>query len=111
MLFRYLHKATPSHVTATKYAIKYLKGRVNFGIMFSSESQANLEAFIRFPTKSNTLLSFSDENLGPQDASVPKVSTKSRHLLLFKLRSISGYLIWLGGPIYMAIQKTNNNST
>ena len=40
------------------------------------------------------------QNWGPQDTSVPKVSTKSRHLPLFKSRSISGYLIWLGGSIY-----------
>ena len=35
-----------------------------------------------------------------QDASVPKVSTRSHPLPLIKSRSIYGYLIWLGGPIY-----------
>ena len=100
MLSGYLHKATPSHVTATKYKIKYLKGSVNFGIMFSSENQANLKTFVKFSTKFNTLLSFSDANWEPQDASVPKVSTRSRLIPLFKSRSIFRYLIWLGGTIY-----------
>ena len=100
ILSKYPHKATPSHIAATKYTTKYLKGSTNFSIMFSSEHQINLEAFIKFPTNPRVLVSFSDTNRGSQDASVPKSHTNPSSLPLFKTRSISGYLIWLGGPIY-----------
>ena len=100
MLSRYLHKATPSHISAAKYAIKYLKGTLSYGIQFTSKHNISLEAFVKLPTDPSKVLTFTDANWGPQDASVPKSTDAPTYLDLFKSRSISGYLIWLGGPLF-----------
>jgi hypothetical protein len=41
-----------------------------------------------------------DANWGPQDQSVPKHNSVLPELELFKTRSLSGFLIWYGGPIH-----------
>ena len=41
-----------------------------------------------------------DANWGPQDASVPDPSKTYEDLDLFKSRSLSGFIIWLGGPLH-----------
>jgi hypothetical protein len=40
-----------------------------------------------------------DANWGPQDQSVPPPNTNQK-VDLFKSRSVSGFLIWLGGPLH-----------
>ena len=100
MLSRYLYKATPSHVSVAKYTIKYLKGTMSYGIQFTPKHNISLEAFVKFPTDTSKVLTFTDANWGPQDASVPKATDEPTYLDLSKSRSISGYLIWLGGPLF-----------
>ena len=94
MLSRYLHKVTPSYISAAKYAIKYLKGTLSYGIQFTSKHNISLEEFVKFPTDPSKVLKFIDANWGPQYASVPKSTDDPTYLDLFKSRSISGYLIW-----------------
>ena len=100
MLSRYLHKVTPSYISAAKYAIKYLKGTLSYGIQFTSKHNISLEEFVKFPTDPSKVLKFIDANWGPQYASVPKSTDDPTYLDLFKSRSISGYLIWPGGPLF-----------
>ena len=59
-----------------------------------------MEAFIKFLIDQSKILPFTDANWGPQDASVPKPNSPEILLDLFKSRSISGCLIWLGGPLH-----------
>ena len=61
-----------------------------------------MEAFIKFPIDQSKILPFTDANWGPQDASVPKPNSLEVLLDLFKSRSISGFLIWLGGTLHWA---------
>ena len=100
MISRYLHKAILSHVSTAKYAIKYLKGALSYGIQFISKHNISLEAFVKFPTDPRKVLTSTDANWGPQDTSVPKSTDVPTYLDLFKSRSISGYLIWFGGPLF-----------
>ena len=48
----------------------------------------------------NNIVSMCDSNWGPQDQSVPKFSSPTKELPLFHSRSVSGYLLWLGGPLH-----------
>ena len=41
-----------------------------------------------------------DANWGPQDQSVPKTNQQAKQLPLFQSRSVSGFLLWLGGPLH-----------
>ena len=45
------------------------------------------------------MLALTDANLGPQDQSVPTPSDPPIQLELFKLRSITGHIVWWGGPL------------
>ena len=111
MLSIYLYKATPSHITTTKCVIKYLKGSVNFGIMFSSENQVNLEAFIKFTTNPNTLVSFGDTNWGFTRC----VRSKSIYYITSLAINQVKINIWISHLTWwshiLAIQTTNNYST
>ena len=46
-----------------------------------------------------TVTSLTDANWGPQDQSRP-LPNETRTLEPFKTRSLSGFLIWLGGPVH-----------
>jgi hypothetical protein len=81
-----------------KRVIKYLKGTKSKGIMFSSAPNAQLSAFVKFLID-NQVTSMCDANWGPQDESKPKENEK-RKMELFKTRSISGFLLWFGGPMH-----------
>lgn len=52
----------------------------------------------------SSVLSLSDANWGPQDQSKPKEG-ESRSLDLFKSRSLSGFLIWFGGPLHWSSKR------
>ena len=54
---------------------------------------------VKFPIPSTTVTALTDANWGPQDQSKPNPSTDVQ-LELFKTRLLSGYLIWLGGPLH-----------
>ena len=98
LLSQYNHKATKQHIDAAKRIIRYLKGTKTLGIAFHSTSNSKLNAFIKFPIPTNTVTPFTDANWAPQDQSKPKDTDPP--LEIFKSRSISGYVIWLNGPIH-----------
>ena len=99
MLARYNHKASGGHINHAKYVVKYLKGTASKGITFSTHNTQKLSAYVKFPI-TPTLTALSDANWGPQDASTPKANTSLPELDLFKSRSISGFLLWLHGPLH-----------
>jgi hypothetical protein len=81
---------------AARYATKYLAHTKTLGIYFTSKKRTQLESFLHFPLDP-TILSMSDANWGPQDA------TQTRSIVelpLFTSRSISAYYIDLLGPIH-----------
>mmetsp|Transcript_3382 Transcript_3382/g.5163 ORF Transcript_3382/g.5163 Transcript_3382/m.5163 type:complete len:553 (-) Transcript_3382:330-1988(-) len=100
IISQYNTKATPAHINAAKYAIRYLKGTSQKGILFSSRSNHRLNSFLQFPLDPSKLTPACDANWGPQDASTPNPDATPIELDLFKSRSIAGFLIWLGGPVH-----------
>ena len=92
------HQSNPStgHLEAAKHVVKYLAGTKNLGIYFTSQRCPILESFLHFPLPSH-VLSMSDANWGPQDASINKSPSE---LPLFASRSMSAYYIDLLGPIH-----------
>ncbi len=69
------HQSSPSygHMDAALYITRYLANTKTLGIYFSSCCQSKLESFLHFPI-SSSLLSMSDANWGPQDATVTGLS-------------------------------------
>jgi Reverse transcriptase (RNA-dependent DNA polymerase). len=100
LIAQYQSDPSPGHLEAAKYVLRYLKGTADLGISFTSKPQSSLESFVKFPIDPTTVLPFSDANWGPQDASVPKATDPPQEIDLFKSRSISGFLLWLGGPLH-----------
>ena len=98
MLSKYNHKATKGHLDAAKTVIRYLKGTRELGISFKTNNADKVTSFVKFPIPSNTITPFCDANWGPQDQSKPKGNDPA--VDLFKSRSISGYLLWLNGPLH-----------
>ena len=96
------HNSNPSHghIDAARYVLQYLKGTSNLGISFSTLPNTSLESFVKYPVDPSQLLPFTDANWGPQDQSVPKANDPPVLLDLWKSRSISGFMIWLGGPLH-----------
>ena len=95
------HTANPSkgHLNHVKYVIRYLKGTKSKGIKFSTTPNAHLESFVKFPIDPSTVTSLCDANWGPQDQSKPRPN-ESREIDIFKSRSLSGFLLWFGGPVH-----------
>lgn len=100
IIAQYQSNPSPGHLDAARYVLRYLKGTSNLGITFSSQINPSIESFVKFPIAPDKLQPFSDANWGPQDASIPKPNDPPIELDLFKSRSISGFLIWLGGPLH-----------
>lgn len=82
-----------------KRVVKYLKGTKQKGILFTSKDRKKLTSFVKFPMDPNQIVALCDANWGPQDQSKPNPS-KPQELDIFKSRSMSGYLLWLGGPVH-----------
>ena len=59
-----------------------------------------MESFVKFPINPDQIHPFSNANWGLQDASLTKSSKPPQQIDLFKSWSISGFLIWLGGPLH-----------
>jgi hypothetical protein len=91
------HQAHPTqgHLDAAFYVIKCLSHTKSLGIYFSSTKRHQLETFLHFPLPS-TLLSMSDANWGPQDATLSKSSIE---LPLFASHLMSAFYVDLLGPI------------
>jgi hypothetical protein len=100
MLAQYSNCASKGHIHACKHVIRYLKGTKSDGIIFSGHDRKDLSSYVKFPVDPNTVVTLTDSNWGPQDQSVPKAGAPTPELELFKSRSISGFLIWLGGPVH-----------
>ena len=92
------HQCTPSpgHYDAAIYVARYLATTRNLGLYFTSERESTLQSFLHFPVI-NSLLSMSDANWGPQDAST---SSTVSELPLFVSRSISAFYVDLFGPLH-----------
>jgi hypothetical protein len=92
------HQSEPStcHLEFARYVAEYLASTKILGIYFTSHRQATLESFLHFPVPT-PLLSMSDVNWGPQDASL---SSCSYDIPLFISRSMSAFYIDLLGPLH-----------
>jgi hypothetical protein len=68
------HQSNPSqgHLYAALYVVNYSSHTTNLGIYFSSLKRNTLESFLHFLIPS-TILSMSDANWGPQDASMSTI--------------------------------------
>ncbi len=105
MLAQYANsKASPGHIDQAKRIIKYLKATKTYGIMFSSRNCDKLSSFVKFPITNDCVTALSDANWGPQDQSKPSPTNKDE-LELFKSRSISGYILWLCGPLHWSSKR------
>ncbi len=105
MLAQYANsKASPGHIDQAKRIIKYLNSTKHYGILFSSLDNTPLSSFVKFPVPSNNVIALTDTNWGPQDQSKPKPGV-TEEVELFKSRSVSGYLIWFGGPLHWSSKR------
>jgi Reverse transcriptase (RNA-dependent DNA polymerase) len=107
---------TLAHLNALRHVGRYLKATMDYGISFSSRSNASLEAFIEFPLADNDESiphpsGFADANWGPQDAAAPTESSNPRQVSLNETRSICGHLVFLSnGPLIWKSHKEKRNS-
>ena len=99
ILSHHLHNALPGHVAAAKHVLRYLIGTIDLGIEFSPIPDSTADAFVKFPLDTHKAVCLTDANWGPQDQSIPDPLIHEQ-LHLFKSRSLSGYLIWMGGPLH-----------
>jgi hypothetical protein len=92
------HQSEPStsHLESALDVVKYLASTKTLGIYFTSRHQSKLESFLHFLIPSS-VLSMSDANRGPQDASS---SALGSDLPLFVSRSMSAFYIDLFGPLH-----------
>lgn len=100
LLAYYMQSATPSHVVTAKYVLRYLKGTSHMGIRFFSCKYSKTSAFDQFLVAPSIVLPLTDANWGPKDTSVPDPKKRHEDLNLFKYRFLSGFIIWLGGPLH-----------
>jgi len=93
------HQSNPSHghLDAALYVVMYLSHTTTtLGIYFSSSTRSTLEAFLHCPLPT-TLLSMSDANWGPQDASL---NLSIQDVPLFISRSMLAFYVDLFGPLH-----------
>jgi hypothetical protein len=69
LLAQHQNTPSPGHYEAALYVTKYLAGTKHPGIYFTSRRQSTLSSYLHFPLPPTSLLSMSDANWGPQDAS------------------------------------------
>jgi len=106
---------SPAHLDALRHVGRYIKATSDYGISFSSRSNAALEAFIQFPLDDNnptkpSPTAFADSNWGPQDASTP-TPQNHRQVSMDETRSICGHLVFLSnGPLVWKSHKEKRNS-
>ena len=100
MLAKYTSCPSKGHVDAAKRVVRYLKGTSSLGIAFHNSPQQHIESFVKFPVDPTKIIALTDANWGPQDQQTPKKNQPSKQIDLFKSRSLSGFIIWLGGPIH-----------
>jgi hypothetical protein len=96
LLAQHQSNPSPGHYDAACYVVKYLVLTKTMGIYFMSKKRSTLESFLHFPVPSK-VMSMSNANWGPQDASV---SSTPQELLLFTSRSLSAFYVDLLGPLH-----------
>ena len=96
---------TSQHISAAKYAIKYLKSTRTLGISFHQDTLSAIEEFIKFPIPQNEITSFTDANWGSQDQSVPCKTKPPQLVQPFTTRSLSGYILFHHGPIHWSSRR------
>jgi hypothetical protein len=89
LLAQYQSNPSPGHYDAAKYVVCYLANTKDLGIKFTSAKRSLLESFLHFPIP-KTILSMSDANWGPQDASISSIP---KELPLFASRSMSAFYV------------------
>lgn len=99
LLAKYTFTPSPGHLTHIKHVICYVKGTNSKGICSSTLPNSKIESFVKFPLDPSKVISMCNVNWGPQDQSKPK-ENDNRQLELFKTRSLSEFLIFLGGPVH-----------
>ena len=100
LLAQYMSLPSKGHIYAARNVIRYLKGTKNKGISFRTNQHTSMQSFIKFPIDDSKLYSMTDANWGPQDQSSKQYPTSPKQLELFKTRSLSGYILWHGGPLH-----------
>ena len=106
LLSTYQSKPSPGHLDAVKYVGRYLKATAHYGLVYSSDQNHQVEAYVHYPLTSDIhtmskpplppFQAFVDANWGPQDASMPtllnnfQISTK-------ETRSICSHILFLCG--------------
>jgi hypothetical protein len=75
LLAQHQSNPSPGHLEAARYATRYLANTKNLGIYFTSCKRSMLESFLHFPIP-DQVMSISDANWGPQDASQSKTMTE-----------------------------------
>jgi deoxyuridine 5'-triphosphate nucleotidohydrolase len=98
ILAQYTTTATQSHINQAKRVIRYLKSTKSMGISFHSDHNKQLESYVKFPVPDG-ITALCDANWGPQDQSKPDPANP-QEVELFKSRSLSGFIIYFGGPIH-----------
>jgi hypothetical protein len=97
LLVQHQSNLSPGHLDAALHVIKYIAQTKTMGIYFSSCHHSTLESFLHFPLP-QSLLSMSDANWGPQDASTTNL--KPMELPLSPSQSMSVFYIDLLGPLH-----------
>jgi hypothetical protein len=96
LLAQHQCKPSPAHLETALYVVHYLYATKTIGIYFMSKRKPVLESFLHFPVP-QALLSMSDANWGPQDASRKKCMTEPP---LFTSCSMSAFYVDLFGPLH-----------
>jgi hypothetical protein len=96
LLAQHQSNSSSGHLEAARYAVKYLANTKTLGVYFRSCKRSTLESFLHFPVPSQ-VMSMSDANWGPQDASQSKTIME---LPLFISRSMLAFYIDLLGPLH-----------
>jgi hypothetical protein len=93
------HQSEPSsgQLEAALYVVDYLESTKKLGIYFTSHRCSRLGTFLHFPIPPTNLLSMSDANWGPQDASPTPTSFC---LPLLASRFMSAFYVDLLGPLH-----------
>ena len=100
ILAKYINQPSKGHIEGAKQVVRYLQGMRKYGIAFTSPHTSKIKSFIKFSYKPKSITTLTDANWGPQDQSKVKPGQTPPELETLKSRSISGYIIWYGGPIH-----------
>ena len=92
LLSQFNANPSPGHMDAAKYVLRYLKHTASYSIWFR-QGENRLHGTVAIPDElcGDKLLTFTDANWGPQDASKPR-ENKTQTVTLNELRSIQDFM-------------------